>query len=184
MPEAPPHSHGHRAPPPPLYCGRQPHRRHNRRGHPPSCRGPAAIGPRRKNSPHPRDPHPPLVLRQHLPAVEPDQRRRTAAGLAADRTPVELPPLPPLPSTPSATPSPWHVGPAPRRRPPPSPHAAGPSEPKARQPARARANWTKIPPAWLAGKSFIFFLSHFFFPFSHIYLDTNILCTKNSLNKL
>jgi hypothetical protein len=33
----------------PLYCGQQPHRRHHRCGHPPPCRGPAAIGPRRSN---------------------------------------------------------------------------------------------------------------------------------------
>jgi hypothetical protein len=184
MPEALPHSHGHRAPPLPLYCGRQPHQRHNRRGHPPPCREPAAIGPRRQNSPHPRDPHPPPVLRHHLPAVEPDQRRRTAAGLTADRTPVELPPLPPLPSTPSATPSPWRVGPTPRRCPPPSPRAVGPSEPKARPPARSR-QLGRNPPGPASWEILYLFPFPFLFPiFTYIYLDTNILCTKNSLNKL
>jgi hypothetical protein len=164
MPEAPPHSHGHRAPPLPLYCGQQPHRRHNRRGHPPPCHGPAAIGPRRQNSPHPRDPHPPPVLRHHLPTVEPDQRRRTAAGLATDRTPVELPPLPLLLSTLSATPSPWRVGPAPRRRPPSSPRVAGPSGPKARPPARARANWAEIPPDLASWEILYLFPFPFLFP--------------------
>jgi hypothetical protein len=92
MPRAPPHSHGHGTPLLPLYCGRQPHRRHHRRGHPPPCRGPAAIGPCRRNSPHPRDPHQPPMLRHRFPTAKPDRRRRTAAGLAADRTPVELSP--------------------------------------------------------------------------------------------
>ena len=170
MLEAPPHSHGHRAPLFPLYCGRQPHRRHHRRGHPPPCRGPAAIGHRRSNSAHPRDPHHPPVLRHHLPAVEPDQQRRTAVGLAAGRTPVELPPLPPLPSTPSATPSPWRVGPAPRRRPLPSPRAAEPTGPKAHPPARARACWAEIPPGPAGWKSLLLFLFSFLFPiFTYIF---------------
>jgi hypothetical protein len=52
-----------------------------------------------------------------------------------------------------------------------------------RKRARARARapcGPKSPPAQLDGESFFFFL----FSFSHIYLDTNILCTKNCLNKL
>jgi hypothetical protein len=85
MPRAPPHSHGHDTPLPPLYCGRKPHRRHHRRGHPPPCRGPAAIGPRRQNSPHPRDPHQPPMLRHRFPIAKPDRRRRTVAELATDR---------------------------------------------------------------------------------------------------
>ena len=171
MPEAPPHSHGHRTPLLPLYYGRQPHRRHHRRGHPPPCRGPAAIGPRRRNSPHPRDPHQPPMLHHRFPTAKPDQRRRIAAGLAADRTPVELPPLPLLPSTSSATPSPWRVGPAPRRRPPPSPRAAGPTGPKAHPPARACACWAEIPPSGPAGwKSLLLFLFSFLFPiFTYIF---------------
>jgi hypothetical protein len=168
----------------PPYCGRQPHRRHHHRGHPPPCRGPAAIGHRRSNSAHPRDPHHPPVLRHHLPAVEPDQRRRTAAGLAAGRTPVELPPLPPLSSTPSATPSPWRVGPAPRRRPRRRPAQLGQLGRKRTRPRALAPAGPKSPPAQLAGNPFSFFFSLFFFPFSHIYLDANILCTKNSLNKL
>jgi hypothetical protein len=42
----------------------------------------------------------------------------------------------------------------------------------------------KSPLAQLAGELFLFFFSYFFFPFSHIYLDANILCTKNCLNTL
>jgi hypothetical protein len=40
------------------------------------------------------------------------------------------------------------------------------------------------PPTRLAGNSFFFFFSHFFSPFSYIYLYADILCTKNSPNKL
>jgi hypothetical protein len=51
--------------------------------------------------------------------------------------------------------------------------------------ARARApSGPKSPLAQLAGEFFLFFFSYFFFSFSHIYLDANILCTKNCLNKL
>jgi hypothetical protein len=92
MLEALPHSHDHKAPLFPSYCARQPHRRHHRRGHPPPCRGLAAIGPHRSNWPHPRDPLHPPVPRHCLPAVEPDQRRRTAAGFRrrpdSGRTPL------------------------------------------------------------------------------------------------
>jgi hypothetical protein len=51
-------------------------------------------------------------------------------------------------------------------------------------PARARARWAEIPPAQLAENSFSFSFFQFFFPFSYIYLYTDILCTKNNLNKL
>jgi hypothetical protein len=183
MPEALPHSHGRRAPLFPLYCGRQPHRRHHRRGHSPPCRGPAAIGHHRSNSPHPRDPHHPPVLRHRLPAKEPDPRRRTAAGLAAGRTPVEPPPSS-MSLTPSAPPSPWCAGPrhgaVPRRR----PARLGQLGRKRARPRALAPAGPKSPPAQLAGNPFPFLFSLFFFPFSHIYLDANILCTKNSLNKL
>jgi hypothetical protein len=162
MPEAPPHSHGHRAPLFPLNCGWQPHRRHHRRGHPPPCRGPAAIGHRRSNSPHPRDPLHPPVLRHRFPAEEPDPQRRTAAGLATDRNPVEPPPF--LRAVNAVSPSfSLACGPAPRRRPPPSL-------------PRGWANWaTSTPPRALApggpksppppGPASWKFLSFFLFPF-------------------
>jgi hypothetical protein len=51
--------------------------------------------------------------------------------------------------------------------------------------ARARVPCgPKSPPAQLDGESLFFFFSYFLLSFSHIYLDTNILCTKNCLNKL
>jgi hypothetical protein len=54
--------------------------------------------------------------------------------------------------------------------------------------APARSRWRllgqKSPPTQLAGEFLLFFFSLFFSPFSHIYLDANILCTKNCLNKL
>jgi hypothetical protein len=54
-----------------------------------------------------------------------------------------------------------------------------------RAPARALApGGPKIPPGLAGWKSFILFFSLFFFPFSRIYLDANILCTKNCSNKL
>jgi hypothetical protein len=182
MLEAPPHSHGHRARLFPLYCGRQPHRRHHRHGHPPPCRGPAAIGPRRPNSPHPRDPLHPPVFCHRFPAKEPNPRRRTAAGLAAGRTPVE-PPLPPCRQCRQPLPlsGVWARATAPS--PAVAPHSW--ASWAASMPPRALApGGLKSPPARLAGNSFFFFFSLFFFPFSHIYLDANILCTKNSLNKL
>ena len=181
MPEAPPHSHGRRPPLFPLYCGRQPHRRHHRRGHPPPCRGPAAIGPRRRNSPHPCDPHQPPMLRHRFPIARPDRRRRTAAELAADR-----PRSSPRPSlcvvNAVLPPSLWRAGP--RRSPAVAPRGWA----RWAESAPARSRWRllgqKSPrPSWLEN-SFSFSFSLFFFPFSHIYLDANILCTKNSLNKL
>jgi hypothetical protein len=131
MLKAPPHSHGHNAPLSPSYCARQPHRQHHRRGHPPPRHGPAAIGPRRSNWPHPCDRLPLPVPRHRLPAAEPEPRRRTATDSIAGRTPVEPPSLrcrprrePPL--------SPWLVGPrhdaVPRRR----SLAAGPTGPQVR----------------------------------------------------
>jgi hypothetical protein len=115
MPRALPHSHGHDTPLPPLYCGRKPHRRHHRRGHPPPRRGPAAIGPRRRNSPHPRDPHQPPMLRHRFPTAKPDRRRRTAAGLAADQ-PRSSPRPPSVLLTPFPSPLSLACGTTPQRR--------------------------------------------------------------------
>jgi hypothetical protein len=56
-----------------------------------------------------------------------------------------------------------------------------------RKRARARASalsGPKSPLAQLAGEFLLVFFSYFFFSFFHIYLDANILCTKNCLNKL
>jgi hypothetical protein len=52
-----------------------------------------------------------------------------------------------------------------------------------RLPAPALAG-PKFPPGPASWEFLFFFLFHFFFPFSYIYLYTDILCTKNSLNKL
>jgi hypothetical protein len=179
MAEAPPHARDH------YPCrGRKPHRRLRRRGHPPLRRGPAAIGPRRPNSPHHRDPLQPPVLRHPFPARGPDRRRRTAAELVADR-----PGRAPFPLryqvAPSAPPLSLASGPALRRRPRRRPLAAGPFGPQsAPAPAPARRVGQKSPrPSWMEN-SFSFFFSYFFSSFSHIYLDANILCTKNCLNKL
>jgi hypothetical protein len=162
MLEAPPHSHGHKATLFPSYCARQPHRRHHRRGHPPPRRGSTAIGPRRSNWPHPRDPLHPPVPRHRLPVEEPDRRQRTAAGFATGRTPVETP-LPPLLSTSSAPSLSVACGPAPRCHSPPSlPRSWASWAASALAP-----EWAEIPPppAQLAGNSFFFFFS----PFSYIY---------------
>jgi hypothetical protein len=179
MAEAPPHAHDHRAPLCLPYRGRKPHRRLRRRGHPPLRRGPAAIGPRRPNSPHPCDPLCPPVLRHRFPAREPDRRRRTAAKFAADRPRSSLSPLRcrVTPLAPPSLPGWWARATA--SSPPPLP--------------RCWADWAasapalggpKSPLAQLAGEFLLFFFSYFFFSFSHIYLDANILCTKNCLNKL
>jgi hypothetical protein len=159
--KAPPHSHGHKAPLSPSYCARQPHRRHHRRGHPPPRRGPAAIGPRRSNWPYPHDPLHPPVPRHRLPAVEPDQRRRTVAGFRrrpdSGRTPppsVAVNAVSPLPlpgmraraTAPSPAVSPSLLGQLGRKR------------------ARAVApKWAKSPPRpSKAGNSFSFYFSLFF----------------------
>src|SRR5690242_15583179 len=141
MAKAPPHTHDHSTPLCPPYRGRKPHRRLRRRGRPPLRRGPAAIGPRRPNSPHHRDPLQPPVLRHPFPARGPDRRRRTATELAADR-PDRAPPSPPLPVAPTAPPLSLASGPALRRRPRRRPLAAGPLGRKARP--RLHALWAKI----------------------------------------
>jgi hypothetical protein len=142
MAEAPPHAHDHRAPLCLPYRGRKTHRRLRRRGHPPLRRGPAAIGPRRPNSPHPCDPLHSPVLRHRFPAREPDRRRRTVAEFAADRPRSSLSP-PPLRRrvTPSAPLSPWLVGPRYGAVPAPASSLLGRLGRK-----RAHAGWAEIPP--------------------------------------
>jgi hypothetical protein len=123
------------------------------------------------------------VLRHRFPGKGPDQRRRAAAGFAAGRTPVEISP----PSvavnavSPLSLPGLWARATAPFP-------AVAPSQlgQLGRKRARALApSGPKSPPlAQLARNTFSFFFSHFFSPFSHICLYAEILCTKNSLNKL
>jgi hypothetical protein len=171
--EAPPHSHGHKAPLSPSYCARQPHRRHHRRR-------PAAIGPRRSNWPHPYERLPPPVPRHRLPAAEPESRRRTAADFTAGRTPVDFP-LPVVVQTSSAPSLSLACGP---RATAPSP-AVSPSLLGQPGRKRARAQVGRNSPPAQQGRKFLFFLFFsFLFPFSHIELYANILCTKNSPNKL
>jgi hypothetical protein len=50
--------------------------------------------------------------------------------------------------------------------------------------ARLRLDGPNHPLAQLARNPFSFLFSLFFFPFSYVYLYADILCTKNSLNKL
>jgi hypothetical protein len=137
--------------------------------HPPLRRGPAAIGPRRPNSPHHRDPLQPPVLRHPFPARGPNRRQRTAAELAADR-PGRAPPSPPLPVALSAPLSPWLVGPRYGAVPATVPSLLGHLGRKARLRPRPHALWAKIPPGpvkWRIPFLFLFpiFLSHF-----HIYI--------------
>jgi hypothetical protein len=160
MAEAPPHAHDHRAPLCLPYRGRKPHRRLRRRGHPPLRRGPAAIGPRRPNSPHPCDPLHPPVLHHRLPAREPDRRWRTAAEFAADRPRSSLSP-PPLPSNAVSPPLSLAGGPALRRRPRPRFLAARSTGPQARP--SARAEWAEIPPGPVSWRILSLFLFLFLF---------------------
>jgi hypothetical protein len=142
MAEAPPHAHDHRAPLCLPYRGRKTHRRLRRRGHPPLRRGPAAIGPRRPNSPHPCDPLHPPVLRHRFPAREPDRRRRTVVEFAADRPRSSLSPPPPSPSNAVSPPLSLAGGPALRRHSRPLFLAAGPTGPQ------ARPRWVGRNPPW------------------------------------
>jgi hypothetical protein len=140
MPRAPPHSHVHDTPLPQLNYVRKTHRRLRRRGHPPPCRGPAAIGPHRRNSPRPCDPHLPPMLRHRFPVAKPDRRRRTAVELAVDRP--RSSPFPPLRCRqrrqPPSLPGWWAHATA------PSP-AAAPSQLGQLGRKRARAEWAEIP---------------------------------------
>jgi hypothetical protein len=103
-------------------------------------------------------------------------------GLTGDRAPTGSPPV-----TPNVFPSPphWHVGPRPRHRPRTVPPLAGQV---GRLPTRPRApalSWAKFPLGLASrGNPFLFSFFHFLFLFSHIFTYIDILCTKNSLNKL
>jgi hypothetical protein len=154
------------------------------RGRPPPCRGPAALGPRRRNSPRPCDPHLPPMLRYHLPVAKPDRRRRTAVDPHHRSNPGRAPL--PLRYRQRRQPPPLSLagGPAPPRRPPPSPPHSWASWAASLARASATPKWAEIPPG-PQGKEILFlFFFQFLFPFSHIYLYADILCTKNSLNKL
>jgi hypothetical protein len=182
--EAPPHTHGHRAPLPTSYCTRQPHRRPHRRGHPPPRRGPAALGPAGQI-----DPTPVIACPRPCSTTTSPPRNRTRGGeppriTTTDRTPVDLPlpPLPPAPLNSLPLAGMW----APHRS------AGPPVLPRcwanwaASRAARALApGWAEIPPDPARQENpFSFLFSLFFSHFSHIELYANILCTKNSSNKL
>jgi hypothetical protein len=134
--------------------------------------------------PHPlRAGRAPPVPHHHLPAVEPDPRRRTAADFH-HRSDSGRPPPPSVTARAVKPPPPrWHVGPVTQRRPPPSPRCWA-NWAASRTRARSRQGGPKSPPAQQGRKSFSFLFSHFFSHFSHIELYANILCTKNSSNKL
>jgi hypothetical protein len=122
-------------------------------------------------------------------ATAPPPQNRTHGGepprdFTGSRAPVDFP----LPitvqtlSAPLPLPSMWARATAPFSAVSP---AGGPSGLPARAAARALApGWAKITPR----PSLLEILSPFyfpiFFPFSYIYLYADILCTKNSLNKL
>jgi hypothetical protein len=162
--EAPPHTQGHKAPLFSPYCTRQPHRRHHRRGHPPPRRGPAAIGPRRSNWPHPCDRLLPPVQQHHLPTVEPDPRRRTAVDFHRRSDPCR-------PSPPSIV---VRVV-----KPPPPSLACGPraTAPSPAVPPRCWASWAaaalarsrpggpKSPPGPARQEILFLFIFSFLFPF-------------------
>jgi hypothetical protein len=161
MAKAPPHTRDHSTPLcPPSWPETSP------AASPPQA---PAIGPRRPNSPHHRDPLQPPVLRHPFPARGPDRRRRTAAELTADRP--GRAPSPPLPVAPSAPPlSPWLVGPRYGAVPAAVPSLLGRLGRKARPRPRPHALWAKFPPGpveWRIPFLFLFpiFLSHF-----HIYI--------------
>jgi hypothetical protein len=116
--------------------------------------------------------------------TEPDRRRRTAAEFAVDRPRSIL--FPPLRSqvTPSAPSLPGWWARATAPSPPPLPRSWAGWAASAPAPAPARRVGRNSPLAQLDGEFLFFFSSYFLFSFSHIYLDANILCTKNRLNKL
>jgi hypothetical protein len=105
------------------------------------------------------------------------------ASPAVELRPVHAPPVTPV--TPSAVSLPlplarWPTptAPSPRRSP-----AGGPSGPPAR--ARPRSAGPNFPPAQLAEEIPFLFLFPFSFPiYIYVYIYIDILCTKNSLNKL
>jgi hypothetical protein len=131
-----------------------------RRGRPPPHRGPALPSALRPNWPYHRDPLPPPVPCQHSIITEPGP---PAVG------PDRFAPCHPLLAS-SASPSLWHVGPCPRRRPRVVPLLAGQV---GRLPTRSRVpvlGWAEIPPAQLAEEiSFLFPFSFPIFIYMYIY---------------
>jgi hypothetical protein len=121
--------------------------------------------------PTPHDPLPLPVPRHRSPAIEPDPRRRTAAGFHRRLSPGRLPP-PVVVQTSSAPSLSLACGPAPRRRPPLSPPLVGRvGHLHAWLHARSRlAGPTPPPPAQLARNPFFFSFPIFFSPFSYIYI--------------
>jgi hypothetical protein len=135
-----------------------------------------------KLTPPPRSPPPPR-------AAPPLPRRKT--GLPAENRHGISPAIEPRPApSPPVTvprcqpPLSLSRGPAPTvsAASTPAPRGlSGPNWPQRRAPAPDQAG---IPPDPVNLEFLFFFLFPFFFPFSHIYLYADILCTKNSLNKL
>jgi hypothetical protein len=127
-------------------------------------------------------PYPPLVLGHHPVHQELDHRRGTAIGFTGDRfSPAADCSPSPLTLSPLSLSGVWARTHGVRRAVPAPREPYGPIWPRRRTPAPDQA---EIPPGRLTWNSFSFSFSHFFFPFSHIYLYADILCTKNSLNKL
>jgi hypothetical protein len=133
------------------------------------------------------DPTPVIPCPRPCLATAPPPRNRTHGGepsrdFTGGRAPVDLPP----PSLSRAVKPPsladvWACATAPS---PVVSLAIGPAGPPA-APARALApEWAKIPPGPSSRKTLFFFFFSFLFPFSYIELYADILCTKNSLNKL
>jgi hypothetical protein len=114
----------------------------HRHGRPPPRRGPAIQSALWPNWPYHRDTLPPPMPCHDSVVTEPEPRRRTAADLTGGRAPTGSPPRHPL-LAPSVSPSLWHVGPRPRRRPRVVPPLAGQV---GCLPTRARARLGRIPP--------------------------------------
>jgi hypothetical protein len=151
------------------------------RGRLPPRRGPAVPSALRPNWPHHRNPLPRPCLAPTPSLQNRDPGGEPPWGLTGGQAPTGSPPSPPI-TPPNDVPSLslWHVGPHPQSRPRVVPPLAGqvgrlPARPRARPPARPN------PPRGPANRKF-FILFFSIFLYICIYID--ILCTKNSLNKL
>jgi hypothetical protein len=128
---------------------------------------------------HPRNPLPLPVPCHHSVDAKPGPRRRTAVEPHRRSNSGQF-----APSNAIRSPPHWHVGPLPQRHPRSIPHwwADWAACPRARPPA---LGWAEIPPGLATRENpFLFPFFHLFFLFSCIYVYIDILCTKNSLNKL